>query len=195
MNFLAHLFLSGNNDEIKVGNFIGDFVKGRKYENYPEGIKKGILLHRYIDSFIDQHPIARQSAKRMKPLYNRYSGIVIDIFYDHFLAKNFNNYCPTNLSDYAQNSYKILSAHKNYLPQTVRFILPRMSRQKRLESYADIDGIKRALNILSNRSSLPHHSRQAIKILEEDYSGFEFEFQLFIKEAINFVKQEHQIRF
>jgi len=92
MNYLAHLYLSGPSEEIKVGNFIGDYVKGNNYNRYSQKIQKGILMHRQIDSFMDNHPITRQSASIFKTRYKRYSSVVIDIIYDHFLATSWNNY-------------------------------------------------------------------------------------------------------
>ena len=91
MNFLAHIYLSGNNDLLKIGNFMADSIRGNSYENYPEEIKKGILLHRSIDSFTDMHPVYRKSKHRLHEKYGHYSGVIMDIFYDHFLAKNWAN--------------------------------------------------------------------------------------------------------
>jgi acyl carrier protein phosphodiesterase len=92
MNFLAHIYLSGDNDLLKIGNFMADSIRGHHYEDYPTEIRKGILLHRAIDSFTDMHPIYRQSKHRLHEKYGHYSGVIMDIFYDHFLAKNWNKY-------------------------------------------------------------------------------------------------------
>ena len=92
MNFLAHIYLSGNNDMLKIGNFMADSVRGHHYLDYPDEIRKGILLHRYIDTFTDAHPIYRKSKHRLHEKYGHYSGVIMDIVYDHFLAKNWNNY-------------------------------------------------------------------------------------------------------
>ena len=103
MNFLAHIYLSGDDDQIKIGNFMADSIRGHSYENYPSDIKKGILLHRAIDSFTDMHPIYRKSKHRLHEKYGHYSGVIMDIFYDHFLAKNWIKYSDENLEDYAEN--------------------------------------------------------------------------------------------
>ena len=100
MNYLAHIFLSGSSEEILIGNFIGDYVKGRDYLNYPAQIKKGILLHRRIDSFTDSHKIVHQSMSYFAPQYHKYAGIIIDILYDHYLIKNWDRYCPLPLETY-----------------------------------------------------------------------------------------------
>ena len=92
MNFLAHIYVSGDNDLVKIGNFMADSIRGHSYDVYPMEIQKGILLHRSIDSFTDMHPIYRQSKHRLHEKYGHYSGVIMDIFYDHFLAKNWKTY-------------------------------------------------------------------------------------------------------
>ena len=106
MNFLAHIYLSGDNDFIKIGNFMADSIKGDNYNNYPEYIRKGILLHRSIDSFTDLHPVFRKSKHRLHDRYGHYSGVIMDIFYDHFLAKNWSNYSEIPLEKYVFNFYQ-----------------------------------------------------------------------------------------
>ena len=95
MNYLAHIYLSGESDDIILGNFIGDYVKGNKHQNFPEQVAYGILLHRAIDSSTDRHPLVRECIELIRPGYGRYSGIVADVFFDHFLAANWNDYCST----------------------------------------------------------------------------------------------------
>ena len=92
MNFRAHIYLSGENEPLKIGNFIADSIRGNSYLDYPEDLKNGILLHRYIDTFTDAHPIYRKSKHRLHEKYGHYSGVIMDIVYDHFLAKNWNKY-------------------------------------------------------------------------------------------------------
>jgi acyl carrier protein phosphodiesterase len=108
MNYLAHVYLSGTNDLLKIGNFMADSIKGNDYEKFPSEIKKGVLLHRFIDSFTDSHPIYRKSKHRLHEKYGHYSGVIMDILYDHFLAKNWNNYSNEKLENYAENFYKLL---------------------------------------------------------------------------------------
>ena len=85
MNYLAHLLLSGNNEKIMVGNFVADWVKGRTFDQYPEDIQRGIVMHRAIDSFTDSHPLHKHSRSFFVPSYGHFSGIVVDVLYDHFL--------------------------------------------------------------------------------------------------------------
>ena len=98
MNFLAHIYLSGEDEGITIGNFIADGIKGKKYLSYPASIQKGILLHRGIDSFTDSHPTVRQSTARLHENYGHYSGVIVDILYDHFLAKNWEEYHEQDLA-------------------------------------------------------------------------------------------------
>ncbi len=98
MNFLAHLYLSGNDEQLMIGNFIADSVKGSSYKNFPDGIKRGILLHRAIDFYSDNHSVFLKSVERLRPNYHKYAGVIVDIFFDHFLAKNW--------KEYSENPYR-----------------------------------------------------------------------------------------
>jgi len=193
MNFLAHLYLSGEEEKIRLGNFIGDYIKGKKYLGYHPEIQKGILLHRSIDHFTDHHPIVLQSSNRLKKGYKRYSGIVVDMIYDHFLAKNWNEYHIQSIHKFVNQSHEILVKNYLILPQKVKFFLPFLIQSKRLESYARIKGLKSALEIMSRHTSLPNQSDYAINTLLDQYVNFEYEFELFMADLIDFVCNEHQI--
>lgn len=117
MNFLAHIYLSGESDEVKIGNFIGDFVKASDMEQYNETINQGIRMHWAIDDFTDQHSIVQNSKDRLRPKYGHYSGVIVDIYYDHFLAKNWKDYHDKELRQYVDNQYKMLQNHISILPK------------------------------------------------------------------------------
>ncbi len=193
MNFLAHQYLSGESDKIKLGNFIGDYVKGRNYQNYHSEVQKGILLHRNIDHFTDHHPIVRNSSKRLRKGYSKYSGVVVDVIYDHFLAKNWNDYHTESISNFINLSHQVLIKNYLILPNRVKLFLPFIIQSRRMESYANIEGLKTALQIMSKHTSLPKESDYAIEILSNEYDEFESEFNLFMKDLINYVSNEHQI--
>ncbi|MCF6183790.1 MAG: ACP phosphodiesterase [Bacteroidales bacterium] len=110
MNFLAHIFLSGDNEAVKFGNFTGDWVKGKSYNNFPREIQKGILLHRKIDSYTDSHNTVKKSILKIRPAYGKYSGVVTDILYDHFLAQNWQIYSESSLKDYVGLTEKLTGA-------------------------------------------------------------------------------------
>jgi acyl carrier protein phosphodiesterase len=110
MNFLAHIYLSGDSDELKIGNFIGDFVKASDMKHYNDDINQGIRMHWAIDEFTDHHPVVQESKERLRPKYGHYAGVIIDIFYDHFLAKNWKDYHKKDLRQYVDQQYKMLES-------------------------------------------------------------------------------------
>jgi acyl carrier protein phosphodiesterase len=193
MNFLAHLYLSGESDGIKTGNFIGDYVKGRKFENYTGDIRKGILLHRSIDNFTDNHPLFQEVRKFFYPDYGRYSGIVGDVVFDHLLAKQWNQFSGYQLRDFARNAHTILLSNYFRLPFRVQQFLPIMIQHKRLESYASIEGLEKALHIMANYTTLPALSQKAVEVLEKNHDQINELFIRFMEEIIFFIEVEHQI--
>ena len=140
MNFLAHLYLSGDSDELKIGNFIADAVKGKAHEKFPAPIQKGIILHRRIDSFTDSHPIVLESCKRLWDKYRHYSPVIIDIFYDHFLAANWKNYSELQLDEFADNCYRLIENNVENLPEKIKIMLPYMKAHNWLVNYAQVEG-------------------------------------------------------
>jgi len=126
MNFLAHLYLSGDSEGLIVGNFIGDFVKGKNYQNYPDEVAKGILIHRKIDSYTDQHTVVKQSIARLRPFYGKFSGIVVDMFYDHFLAIHWQKFHTFPLPVYCKETYDLLLKHEPSFPLRAKNVLPYM---------------------------------------------------------------------
>lgn len=180
MNFLAHLHLSGDNTSIMLGNFIGDFVKGKNLaEKVGVEIARGIELHREIDFFTDQHPIVTQSKKRLRPKYRHYSGVIVDVFYDHFLAKNWNDYHPQPLSDYAAYVYEVIQKNAALLPDRVNMMMPYMIKGNWLVNYATVEGIHRALTGMARRTPYESKMDESISELQENYEGFKSEFEAF----------------
>lgn len=186
MNFLAHIYLSGNNEDIIIGNFIADRIKGKKYLKYPIGIQKGIILHRAIDTFTDAHPIVRQSTKRLHQNYGHYSGIIVDILYDHFLAKNWSIYSKVPLSEFVTKFYELLKDNFNLLPMRIQKMMPFMIADNWLLSYATIPGISKILYQMDYRTQNKSKMNLAVSELEEFYTEFESEFSAFFKELISY---------
>jgi len=124
MNVLAHIYLSGDSDKIIIGNYIGDYVKGRDYINYPEQIRKGIILHRYIDGFTDRHPVVHRSKIFFSRRYHKYAGVVTDIIYDHFLTKEWNMFSRRPLESVTYNFYRALVNNYEILPPNVKEMMP-----------------------------------------------------------------------
>lgn len=194
MNYLAHIYLSGDSDEIKIGNFIGDYVKGIKYRNYPEQVAYGIRLHRNIDSFTDQHPLVKECINLLKPGYGRYAGIVTDVFFDHFLASNWKDYSPYTLRQFSKHAHAVFLSNFMLLPFRVKQFLPFLIQHKRLESYADRDNLLQVLEIMSNRTSLPANSHWAMQVLNEEYIRFETLFRSFFAELIDYVETDFSVK-
>ncbi|MBI5219371.1 MAG: DUF479 domain-containing protein [Bacteroidia bacterium] len=195
MNLLAHLYLSGNNEHMMLGSFIADSVKGREYNDYPAGIKKGILLHRSIDEFTDKHPITHSCKMLVRKPYKKYSGIVIDIFFDHFLAANWFNYSSVPLEKFAERSYALLRSNHEILPDRVKEYLPFVMQNNWLVLYSKIEGIERVLQRMPGRTSLPNESQIGIKILRENYNLLLNYFYLFFHDAMRFVNEKYGIVF
>ncbi|WP_046756736.1 acyl carrier protein phosphodiesterase [Kordia jejudonensis] len=190
MNFLAHIYLSHNNDEITIGNFIADSIRGKKYKEYPLQIQRGILLHRHIDTFTDAHPTVRQSTKRLHKNYSHYSGVIVDILYDHFLAKNWEKYSTIPLETFANDFYNLLEDNFEMLPQNVQRMLPYMIHDNWLVSYASIEGITKVLEGMNRRTQNRSKMNLAVVELQEFYDEFEAEFTSFFDELIEFSKQK-----
>lgn len=190
MNFLAHIYLSGNNDYVAIGNFMADSVRGKKYKAFPEEIQKGILLHRGIDTFTDAHSVFRQSTKKLHQNYSHYAGVIVDIFYDHFLAKNWNKYSDIPLEDYVSNFYTKLEENYDILTDKVKTLMPYMISGNWLLSYATIDGIQQVLNGMNRRTKNRSKMNLATKELKEHYEDFEAEFTLFFDELMAYSKNK-----
>lgn len=190
MNFLAHIYLSGDNEERMIGNFIADFVKGKKMYDYNPGIQKGIELHRKIDYFTDHHPVTSRSKDPLRKKYRHYSGVIVDLFYDHFLAKNFEDYSGIDLKKYSINTYEILNKRREEFPEGVQYFLPFMIERNWLLNYASLEGINRALTGLSKRVNFENRMDEAIHDLEAGYPAFEADFREFFPELITFVEKQ-----
>lgn len=182
MNFLAHIYLSGSNDLIKIGNFMADGIRGKQFESYPAEVKKGILLHREIDSFTDAHPVFRLSTKKLHSRYHHYAGVIVDMLYDHFLAKNWANYSDEDLEIFINNFYFSLEKNKDILSQRTLEIMPYMFKQNWLLSYKTIDGIAGILKQMDYRTKNASKMQFAVEELVEYYDEFEAEFTLFIED-------------
>jgi acyl carrier protein phosphodiesterase len=190
MNYLAHIYLSGDNDLLKIGNFMADSIRGNSYLAYPEEIKKGILLHRYIDTFTDAHPIYRKSKHRLHEKYGHYSGVIMDIVYDHYLAKNWAKYADENLEDYADTFYKLLQDNYDILTEKVQGMLPYMIARNWLVSYASLAGLEMILFQMDYRTKHRAHMQEAMVELAKFYNEFEEEFQLFFEELEHHCKEK-----
>jgi acyl carrier protein phosphodiesterase len=190
MNFLAHIYLSGDDDYLKIGNFIADSIRGNKYLNFPKEIQKGIILHRHIDTFTDSHNTVKLSKQRLYKKYGHYASVIVDILYDHFLAKNWRNYSDVPLEDYVQNFYTLLKDNFDVLPIPVKKIYPYMVKDNWLLSYASIEGITKVLEGMNRRTKNRSKMNLAVQELKDFYFDFEEDFTSFFNELIIFTDKE-----
>ena len=190
MNFLAHIYLSFGDDEITIGNFIADSIRGNKFEHLPERIQKGIKLHRHIDTYTDAHPTFRESTKRLHKNYGHYSGIIVDIFYDHFLAKNWDSYSDIPLEIFVDNFYDLLEDNYTILPVAIKRMMPYMVADNWIFNYSNMEGIAKVLAGMNRRTKNKSKMNFAILDLEEHYNEFEKEFSSFFEELTMFSKEK-----
>jgi acyl carrier protein phosphodiesterase len=190
MNFLAHIYLSNDNDLIKIGNFMADGIHGKHFEHFPLDIQKGIILHRAIDTFTDAHPIFRLSTKKLHENYHHYAGVIVDIFYDHFLAKNWSIYSNENLEEYIERFYQSLQENKDFLTDRTKGLMPYMIEQNWILSYQTIEGINRILTQMDGRTKNKSNMRYATNELTQYYSEFEQEFTAFFEDLREYANQK-----
>lgn len=190
MNFLAHAYLSGDNKKILLGNFIGDFIKGRQALNQlePEVIR-GVELHRAIDEFTDNHPVVHESKTRLRAHYRHYAGVIVDVYYDHFLAANWNKYHHQPLETFASQTYATIQSFGNDLPVPFQNMLPYMINGNWLVSYSEVSGIHRTLSGMASRTEYESHMEQASAELREHYELFQREFENFFPQLKAFADE------
>lgn len=190
MNFLAHIYLSNNNTNIIIGNYIADHIKGNKLQEYPEEIQKGIQLHRAIDTYTDTHKTVRKSKRRLHERYGHYDGVIIDIFYDHFLAKNWDNYSAIPLEVYSKSIYNLLNENENILPERSIQFLRYMIEYDILYNYQSLEGIQKVLNGMNYRTKGKSQMNLAIEDLQLLNKELEEDFTTFFEDLRNFSNQK-----
>lgn len=188
MNYLAHTFLAGENQKTIVGSFIADAIKGNHLDIYEKDIALGVKLHRAIDQFTDTNNIVQNSKKRLYGKYHKYAGVIVDMFYDHFLAKNWSDYSAIPLDETAHNTYGLILKHYSILPSKIIRILPFMIYHNWFVSYADINKLKLHFEGMARRTSFVSGMENVTEDLRTDYNLYEKEFKLFFPLVIDFSK-------
>lgn len=183
MNFLGHIFLSPNDDEILLGNFIADSVKGNPEKLYVGRVAEGIRFHRAIDAFTDTHQIVRQGIERLRPTQGRYAAVVIDVIYDYVLASQWEQFHEDDLESFSNSVYAKLEQYRLQFPEQVRHFFPYMKSQNWLYNYQFKWGILKSLEGLDRRSVNPTQMHLALDVYQEFESEFQNEFQIFIADA------------
>ena len=198
MNYLAHLYLAEDSDESLLGNLLGDFVKGRLREQYSPEIIKGIKTHRRVDLYTDTHPNFLACKKLLRADRRRFAGIIVDMSFDHFLAKNWSEYSDIELNEFTNRVYKILLSREQTLPEKLRQRLPYMVQDDWLGSYRNIDTIGLALNAISKRLSRFEKAKpikDGLDDIKANYEEFEKNFREFFPDLISFVNDYRESNF
>ena len=190
MNFLGHLYLSGDNEDIITGNFIADHVKGNGIHKYNNTIRDGIYLHREIDKFTDSHPQFILSKNRLVPNYRKYAGVIVDMYYDHFLSAFWKKYSNESIEKFTRRMYKILLKRFLILPPKTKRILPFMAKDNWLIGYGKPEGLRRALSGMAYRTPFDSGMEKAVNDLHENYHLFKQEFETFFPEIIDYTNQQ-----
>ena len=188
MNYLAHAYLAGTNDRFQVGNLIADFVKGSAAKSYGGQIAAGIVFHRKVDGYADSHDLTVASRKLFAPERRRIAGVVMDICYDHFLARNWQQYADMELAEFVGRLYDLLQSHLDLLPDRFREVFPRMREQNWLTSYRSLKGVELALTRMSRRLSGDIHLNDAMADINANYSALEGNFTAFFPDLIEFAR-------
>lgn len=196
MNYLAHLYLAEDSDESILGNLLGDFVKGPLRDEYDPEIIKGIKTHRKVDLFTDSHENFLASKRMISAERRRFAGIIIDLTFDHFLAKNWSDYSGQELSGFIGNTYELLMRNRGILPEKLQYFLPRMIEEDWLGSYGKLEGIGRTLDRISGRLTRRFARENsltgAVEEIESNYERLENNFYEFFPQVIAFVENYRQ---
>ena len=189
MNYLAHLLLSGESTSILVGNFIGDSVRGNQFSTLDPAIQRGIFLHRAIDRFTDAHPVVRRSKQRAQTVTGRYASVMIDVFYDHFLARDWPCHHAMPRPEYARSVYTILAGWLKEFPDRSRRFYRYMVAHNILQSYGSIDGITTVLEQMDKRAKFESNMELAGNELVRGYRYYESKSREFLPELQYYNKQ------
>jgi len=189
MNYLAHLYLADNTAHSLLGNLMADFVKGKLDDNYPPELLKGIKLHRQVDKYTDNHDIFRLSKKRVRKDLSRYAGILIDVYYDHFLATNWELYSQTSLNHQLDIWLDTLDTNYEFeIPEKLEIVLETLQKDKWILNYKNLDGIEKALVRISQRIRFKNNLSSGIHDLKDNYDELNKDFKCFFPQLLAFVQ-------
>jgi acyl carrier protein phosphodiesterase len=190
LNYLAHLYLADDTPESLLGNLLGDFLKGARVEDFPAEVQVGIRRHFQVDAFTDVHPIPLESRRRIAPPQRRYGGVLVDIFYDHFLTRHWREFSPEPLEAFTARAYAAFASQEALLPERLRHALPRMREEDWLGSHREVDGVRNTLRRLSRRLRREHDLAAGADELVRSYAELEADFRLFFPDLVRSVRGE-----
>jgi acyl carrier protein phosphodiesterase len=192
VNFLAHAYLADGSGQSIVGSLMGDFVKGPLDGRHGLELTRALVLHRRVDSYTDAHPVVAGSRARVSPARRRYAGILVDLFFDHFLARHWKNYSDLALEAFTAGVYEALRHNHALLPERLQFIAPRMAAMDWLTSYRDVDAIGLALDRMGERLKRGNALLGSVAELAANYDAFEADFRVFFPNVVRFARLQQE---
>jgi len=189
MNFLAHALLAGDDDDDRIGGLMGDFVKGFLPAGLPPALASGVALHRAIDSFAERHPAFIASRARISAARRRVGGVLVDLFYDHLLARDWADHGAGSLDDYTAGLYAALQRYRGVLPESADVVATLMQANDWLASYRDVAAVGRAIDLMAiHRLRRPNALTGGIEEFLADAPGFAADFRAFLPDALAFAE-------
>lgn len=179
MNYLAHIYLSGNDKERQIGGFIADAVKGSDLTNFPDKIRQGIILHRKIDYFTDTHPAVKELTRDLRSKFGRYAVILPDMYFDYLLALHFDEYSRQSLLCFSYKFYSSLLSHYRFLPSRIKRFMWHFIFTNRLYRYKSTKGLKESLNIMVSHHRIVIDVNETVRYLEQNFPQIDLLFRDF----------------
>jgi acyl carrier protein phosphodiesterase len=193
LNYLAHQVLSFKNPNLMIGNFIADSIQGNRFDGLNEDIIKGIKLHRKIDTFTDSHPIYLTSKHRFSKDFGKYSGVLMDMIYDHYLAKNFDNYSEIKLQDFCNHAYVLLQDNMHVFPEHAKRFHGYMVENNILFNYSTLEGMETVLTHLNHRIRHRYQLQNSIAMIKEQDTEIEEEFFIFFDDLHTYCLEQEEV--
>ncbi|WP_312556555.1 acyl carrier protein phosphodiesterase [Empedobacter brevis] len=176
MNFVAHQYLSFGNHSLQIGNLLGEIVKGKQYLSYDDEIQKGILLHRTIDTFTDSHDIVKQSSSYFHDTQHKFAPIIIDVIYDYFLIKYWNDFSETSFEQFKSACYQLFNINYDSFPKKLQETIFYLLKYDWFENYSTIEGVQKTLKGIGSRTKFQNNLHEIIPVFEKNYSHLENDF-------------------
>ena len=189
MNYLAHLYLAEKTEESILGNFLGDFVKGRLNDQYSHEILKGIVTHRKIDAYTDSHERVKNCKNLISTKRRRWAGVITDILFDHYLSCNWSNYSEENLDEFIDYSYSVLLKNVDIVPDNAKKIIPSLIKNNWLEKYRTVDGISLVFDRMSKRVKVENTLKGSEEELVQNYDNLKENFEIFFPQLVDYVEE------
>ena len=193
VNFLAHAYLAAGSDHAIVGSLMGDFVKGPLGDRYGAELTRALVLHRRIDTYTDAHDVVRQSRRRVSTGRRRFAGILVDVFYDHFLARHWDEFSDVPLERFTAHIYAVLREHHALLPERLQHVAPHMAAADWLASYRHVDAIGLALDRIGQRLKRGNAMLRSAEELLAQYGPFEADFRIFFPDVVRFARLHQKV--